>query len=143
MMRESVCGVVINGTEVYVAKRLPDARYPDTWEFPGGKVEPGETPEEAIVREWEEEFNLEIEVDQLLSTLHGYQSASGHIYTIYLYKITVKDWEKLQLNVHSDAKWIDVIEPPLDNQIPSLKVFYPAVQVLFESGSKLFKEKIK
>ena len=44
-------GVIIDGCKVLLTQRMPGAHLEGTWEFPGGKVEPGEAPEEALVRE--------------------------------------------------------------------------------------------
>ncbi len=55
--------LIWRGGEVLVARRASDAVHlPDAWEFPGGKIEPGETPSEAAIREAREEVGLEVEV---------------------------------------------------------------------------------
>ena len=45
-----------------LGQRAPGTFYPGYWEFPGGKVEPGETPRDALVRELNEELGLEVEI---------------------------------------------------------------------------------
>lgn len=55
--------LIWRGGEVLVARRASDAAHlPDLWEFPGGKIEAGETPQEAAIREAREETGLEVEV---------------------------------------------------------------------------------
>ncbi len=55
--------LIWRGGEVLIAQRASNAEHlPDVWEFPGGKIEPGEAPAEAAVREAREETGLEIEV---------------------------------------------------------------------------------
>jgi 8-oxo-dGTP diphosphatase len=55
--------LIWRGGEVLIARRASDAEHlPDVWEFPGGKIEAGETPEQAAIREAREETGLEIEV---------------------------------------------------------------------------------
>ena len=54
-----VAAVIRNGDQIFATQR-GYGNYKDWWEFPGGKVEPGETPEEALIREIMEELNTEI-----------------------------------------------------------------------------------
>jgi A/G-specific adenine glycosylase len=54
---------------VLIQKRLPEGPWAGLWEFPGGRVEPGETPEQAVVREFMEETGLAVRVEQPLGRL--------------------------------------------------------------------------
>ena len=73
------------------------------WEFPGGKVEPAETPEHAIVREIQEELDTTIEVDKFLVTV-DYDYPTFHL-TMHCYIAHVAEGE-LTLLEHSAAKWL-------------------------------------
>lgn len=55
-----------NGLECLVARRAPHVSSPGLWEFPGGKVEPGEDPRDALARELREELSIEVEVGAFL-----------------------------------------------------------------------------
>lgn len=54
--------VVFDGEKVLLTRRPDDKSHPGFWEFPGGKVEPGESPEEALCREMREELDVEARV---------------------------------------------------------------------------------
>ena len=56
-----VAAIIIENDKVFATQR-GYGEFKDGWEFPGGKIEPGETPEEAIVREIKEELDTEVEV---------------------------------------------------------------------------------
>jgi len=57
-MTKVVAGVIERNGQVLIAQRKSTGQHPLKWEFPGGKVEPGETPEAALVRELEEELGI-------------------------------------------------------------------------------------
>ena len=63
-----VAAIIIEQGKVFATQR-GYGEFKDGWEFPGGKIEPGETPEAAIVREIKEELDTEIEVVKLLDTV--------------------------------------------------------------------------
>ena len=63
-----VAAVIRRGDQIFATQRGYGA-YKDWWEFPGGKIEAGESPEEALVREIHEELDAEITVDEYLATV--------------------------------------------------------------------------
>jgi 8-oxo-dGTP diphosphatase len=75
----------------------------DWWEFPGGKMEAGETPEEALVREIREELSTEISVDKFLCTVE-YDYPKFHL-TMHCYLCSLMT-EALHLNEHEAARWL-------------------------------------
>lgn len=74
------------------------------WEFPGGKIEPGETPEQAIVREIQEELAATIEVKEKIGTVE-YDYPAFHL-TMHCFWATLKDGEPKLLE-HERARWVD------------------------------------
>ena len=77
--------------------------YKDWWEFPGGKMEPGETPEEALKREIREELSTEISVDNFICTVE-YDYPKFHL-TMHCYLCSLVT-EALHLNEHEAARWL-------------------------------------
>lgn len=66
-------GVLFHRGLVFVQKRLPEGAWAGLWEFPGGRIEPGETPEEAVIREYREETGFSVAVTAPLGIIrHGY-----------------------------------------------------------------------
>ena len=77
--------------------------FKDWWEFPGGKMEAGEAPEEALVREIREELSTEISVDEFLCTVE-YDYPKFHL-TMHCYLCSLQT-DALHLNEHEAAKWL-------------------------------------
>lgn len=72
----AACALVNEAREVLIAKRPPGRSFAGLWEFPGGKVEQGEGPEEALVRELKEELGIEIakvDLTPLTFASHAYR----------------------------------------------------------------------
>jgi 8-oxo-dGTP diphosphatase len=66
--------VIERGSEILIAQRLKGSHMGLKWEFPGGKIEPGESPEECLMREIKEELDLDIRVgDRLMVVDHQYE----------------------------------------------------------------------
>ena len=69
-MMEVVCAIVERGNYVLAACRGPEMRHPWKWEFPGGKVQEGESREAALHRELQEELGLKVEILEGLDPVH-------------------------------------------------------------------------
>lgn len=97
-----VAAIIIENGKVFATQR-GYGEFKDGWEFPGGKIEPGETPEEAIVREIKEELDTEVEVIELLDTVE-YDYPTFHLSMgCFICKIKSGD---LVLKEHEAAKWL-------------------------------------
>lgn len=97
-----VAAIIIENGKVFATQR-GYGEFKDGWEFPGGKIEPGETPEEAIVREIKEELDTEVEVIELLDTVE-YDYPNFHLSMgCFICKIKSGD---LMLKEHEAAKWL-------------------------------------
>ncbi|MBQ2055949.1 MAG: (deoxy)nucleoside triphosphate pyrophosphohydrolase [Bacteroidaceae bacterium] len=88
----------------------------DWWEFPGGKIEPGETPEEALAREIKEELNAEISIDKFVTTVE-YDYPKFHL-TMHCYLCSLTT-DSLHLNEHEAAKWLTEEELDSVNWLPA------------------------
>lgn len=100
---EVVAAVIADGGRIFATQR-GYGEFKDKWEFPGGKMEPGESPEEALVREIREELDTEIEVGELLTTVE-YTYPAFHL-TMHCYLCSVKSGS-LTLKEHEAARWLD------------------------------------
>ena len=97
-----VAAIIIENDKVFATQR-GYGEFKDGWEFPGGKIEPGETPEGAIVREIKEELDTEVEVIELLDTVE-YDYPNFHLSMgCFICKIKSGD---LVLKEHEAAKWL-------------------------------------
>ena len=69
-----VASIIEKDDKILIAQRLK-GEFAGLWEFPGGKIEEGETPEQALIREIEEEFDTELNIEKYLTTIeHQYDS---------------------------------------------------------------------
>ena len=74
----AVAVIANSQNQVLIAKRAPHQHQGDKWEFPGGKVEEGETSQEALVREVKEELGLVVESAELMTNItHHYKNKDG------------------------------------------------------------------
>jgi 8-oxo-dGTP diphosphatase len=99
--------------------------YPGCWEFPGGKVEPGESHREALIREWKEELDLDITPIGAvpIATVAFPHPVWRPAYAISVYLVEVSGWHEPRLSVHDLWTWstLDGIqEMPGDAVTPSM-----------------------
>lgn len=97
------CAIIVNGGTVLCAQRGPSMSLPLEWEFPGGKIEFGESAEACILREIKEELNLEIQVlEQGPSALYPYKQ--GQMLELIPF-VCITTGGELQLREHAQATW--------------------------------------
>jgi 8-oxo-dGTP diphosphatase len=111
-----VVAAIIQDGERYFATQRGYGDYKDWWEFPGGKVEAGETPEEALVREIQEELDTTIKVERFLTTV-DWDYPKFHL-TMHCYLCTVAEGD-LTLREHEAAKWLTMEDIDSVNWLPA------------------------
>lgn len=117
-----VAALIINQDKVFATQR-GYGEFKDGWEFPGGKIEPGETPEEAIKREIQEELATEIRVEQPLITVE-YDYPTFHLsMQCFLCKV---ERGNLTLLEHEAAKWLSYDELNSVDWLPADQVVVTA-----------------
>lgn len=92
-----------NGEAIIFATQRGYGEFKDGWEFPGGKIEEGETPQEALIREIKEELETEIIVGELIDTIE-YDYPTFHLSMDCFWAEIVSG--DLVLNEHEAAKWL-------------------------------------
>ncbi|MEW4371751.1 (deoxy)nucleoside triphosphate pyrophosphohydrolase [Paenibacillus kandeliae] len=98
-------GVIIDNDKVLITRRASTENFAGGWEFPGGKIEVYETPQECVVRELKEELNIDVAVGAFCTeTTHHYEDFSV---TLIAYYCTIVKGE-ISLSVHDKYKWIKI-----------------------------------
>ena len=97
-----VAAIIRKGDKIFATQR-GYGEWKDWWEFPGGKIEQGETAEEALKREIREELSTEISVEEFLCTVE-YDYPQFHL-TMHCYLCSLVT-EALHLNEHEAARWL-------------------------------------
>ena len=119
-----VVAAIIHREGCIFATQRGYGEWKDWWEFPGGKMEPGETPEEALRREIREELSTEISVDEYFCTVE-YDYPKFHL-TMHCYLCSLLT-EALHLNEHEAARWLRADELHTVNWLPADEVLLPKI----------------
>lgn len=99
---EVVAAIIVKGNEVFATQR-GYGDFKGWWEFPGGKIETGECPQDALKREIMEELQAEISVGYLLETVE-WDYPAFHL-TMHCFVCSLES-ESLRLNEHADSAWL-------------------------------------
>jgi 8-oxo-dGTP diphosphatase len=99
-------GILRRGNQVLLCQRNENARYALQWEFPGGKIEQGELPETALIRELSEELDIQAEVGQLLHAEESIYPDGGKFY-VYFYIVELFHGE-LKNRVFRTFEWVNL-----------------------------------
>ncbi len=120
---EVVAAVIRKGDRIFATQRGYGA-FKDWWEFPGGKVEPGETAEEALLREIREELATEIRIDKFLYTVE-WDYPQFHL-TLHCFMTSLLQ-ETLHLNEHEAARWLDASSIHSVRWLPADEMLLPLI----------------
>lgn len=103
-----VCAAIIQKDgKILIAKRAKDKSQGDKWEFPGGKLETGETPEMCLERELMEELTIEVRTDAFfMENVHSYEEVTIRLLAYFVEYIS----GEIKLVDHSQVQWVTVDE---------------------------------
>lgn len=115
-MTRVAVGVIRQNGKILVCQRKKDGRYGLKWEFPGGKLEPGEDVEQCLRRELREELAIEIEAVDRIETLDAYYEDGGLFRVAYCFvngfigNLQNKAFEQTRWVSHNELQQMDVLE---------------------------------
>ena len=125
-----VAAIIRDGNRVF-ATQLGYGDYKDGWEFPGGKIETGETPQKALVREIKEELDTEIVVGDLL-TIIEYDYPTFHLSMQCFWCQIVEG--TLVLKEHEAARWLDLESIDSVDWLPADQTIIPLLKEKMEDS---------
>lgn len=126
-MTEVVAALIWAGDKFMICQRPENKTRGLLWEFVGGKVEPGETKEQALIRECKEELNVTVAVHEAyMEVTHEYPDLTVHL-TLFQAEIAEGILQKLE---HNDIRWITVAEIPNYDFCPADDVILRKLQGL-------------
>ena len=96
-------GILWRDGHVLLALRRPGKHMGGKWEFPGGKIEPGETPEESLARELEEELDVQAQVGEFLCCVH--YEGDGVSLELMVYRVDHFEGAPA-LKEHQEIRWV-------------------------------------
>lgn len=117
---EVVAAIIQKEDKIFATQR-GYGEWKDWWEFPGGKIETGETPEEALKREIREELSTEINIDKCFCTVN-YDYPKFHL-TMHCYLCSLQN-DAMHLNEHEAARWLT------KNELPSVKWLPADIEII-------------
>ena len=130
-MIEVVAALIWQNDKFMICQRPAHKARGLLWEFVGGKVEPDETKQQALIRECKEEMNILLSVsDVFMDVIHEYPDITVHL---TLFNATIAEGEPQKLE-HNDIQWI------VPSEIPNYE-FCPADKEILDKIKDLYKEK--
>ena len=129
---EVVAAVIRQGGKIFATQR-GYGDFKDWWEFPGGKMETGESPREALIREIREELDAVVEVGDLLRTVE-YDYPAFHL-TLHCFWCSLVG-DALHLNEHEAARWLSADELDSVRWLPADEELMPLIANFLQIISK-------
>ncbi len=115
-MRQVAAAILERDGRVLVARRAPGQAMAGAWEFPGGKLEPGETPAACMVRELHEELGITVSAgDELMRVVHRYPGGAIELIAIRAALIS----GEIAPTVHDAVRWVAPADLPALDLLPA------------------------
>ncbi len=124
--------IIRRNNKILLAQRLENSKHPLKWEFPGGKLESGESPEACIKREIMEELNLEIKIKDIFKVVFHQYKDVDILLLCYLCDSLEGDILPIECN---DFKWIDIEEL---SKFTLVEADIPIVEKIKAIGNDIF-----
>ncbi len=109
-LRLVAAALILRGDEVLICQRRPDQPMALQWEFPGGKIEPGEGPEQALARELNEELGIDATIGQRVTHIrHNYRHGGAvdlQFFAVYEFRGEIVN------RIFNDVRWVKLEELP-------------------------------
>lgn len=131
-MPRSIAGIARKGDRFFIAKRVPGGALGGKWEFPGGKVERGESDQDALRREFQEEFAVDIEVGVLLA--EATFEHAGDSFDLVAYAVNF-DAERLSGREHTEWRWASLEQIPTFDFVESDLKLLEQLRRFFETST--------
>jgi 8-oxo-dGTP diphosphatase len=104
-MKDVTAALIVNSGKVFIAKRMIGQHLGNKWEFPGGKVEPGESPEDCLKRELFEELGVDATVSQFfMESVHQYNKGTIRLLAYFISDV-IGDYIP---TAHEEIQWVEI-----------------------------------
>lgn len=107
-MIEVVAAILEKENKIFIAKKREGKPLAGLWEFPGGKIEEGETPEESLIRELMEEMNIKVRVNEYVGE-SIYDYGDGKVISLKGFTAEIIEGD-IKLTDHDEYKWVTLEE---------------------------------
>ena len=122
----SACAIIDSNDKILITSREHKDDFSNCWEFPGGKIEKNETPEECLIRELKEEINIDVS-NKCIAPI-GFSSHEYEMFHIVLMLYVTRKWEgKFQVNEKNSFKWVSYGELKKHKMPKANTNFFPII----------------
>ena len=128
-MKQSIAGIIVADGKFLIGHRLPVGEMGDRWEFPGGKVDEGETPADAIIREFREEMGIDVTLLEFIASVE-FRNKNGPV-ELLAYHVSIPENADIVLSEHSELAWATMNEIEKLDFVDSDRLLFPAVNTWF------------
>jgi len=110
-VKRVVAAIIINqAREVLICQRTNQQTHPLQWEFPGGKIEAGEAPEQALRRELDEELGITAEIGERIAQ-HTHRYSGSHIIALQFFLVR-ESQGKIENRIFQQVRWVRLADLP-------------------------------